>query len=584
MSTAKVPTNTQDRLLGRISAFVFISLGFTGIAAITSWFSYRGFQEVVNSQFRLSQLSQKIIYFDEVLTMSARMGAFTADPAWEKRYREFDPQLVSALEEAQRIAPAFFREQIAKTESANNRLVELERQAFNLSKQGNKEGAIALLFGKEYIDLKQTYSQSIASTLQSTEQVITDNLNSASNQTLIALILSAIAFPVLLGSWLTTLRLVKAYLQERQRIQREMEQQQQDLQALNRELEQKTQQLEAAEASARQKQELLQKRALELLLEVDPVSKGDLTVRATVTPDEMGTLADSYNSLIRSLRQIVSQVQTVAQYLASSAVSSSQAVQAVVSDAERQAAFIASALSQVQEMLHSIQGVAVRAKQAEETVQLANQVVEVGDQSADKALAGITALKNTVADTARKVERLGSSSEKITKVVKVIRNFAAQTNLLALNASIEAARAGEEGESFAVVAEKVRALAQQSASATSEIEATVEEIQSQIQEVVRAMTTGAQQAETGTKLVEQVRQTLTEITQASSQANKLVQEIAQAASQQSATSQVVSETMQTVAETTQMTAERSQTVAQSIAQLLELAQVLQSSISQFKLV
>jgi methyl-accepting chemotaxis protein len=563
---------------------VFISLGFTGIAAITSWLSYRGFQEVVKSQFRLSQLSQKIIYFDEVLTMSARVGAFTGDPAWQKRYQAFDPQLVSALEEAQRLAPASFREQIAKTESANSRLVALEQRAFALASQGNREGAIALLFGKEYEDLKRTYSQSIASTLQSTEQIIADNLNSASTQTLIALILSAIAFPVLLVSWLTTLRLVKAYLQERQRIQADIEQRQQNLEALNSLLQEKTKQLEIQESNVRQTQEELQKRALELLLQVDPVSKGDLTVRATVTSDEIGTLADSYNAIIRSLRQIVSQVQTAAQSVSHTAVNSSQAVQAVVSDAERQTAFISSALAQVEEMLQSIQGVAVRAKQAEETVQLASQVVEAGDQSADRALAGITALKSTVTDTARKVERLGSSSQKITKVVKVIRNFAAQTNLLALNASIEAARAGEEGESFAVVAEKVRALAQQSAVATSEIEATVDEIQHQIQEVIVAMTAGAQQAETGTKLVEQVRQTLTEITQASSQANKLVQEIAQAASQQSATSQVVSAAMQTVAETTQMTAERSQSVAESITQLLELAQVLQSSISQFKLV
>jgi hypothetical protein len=274
MSDAKLPTNSQDKLLRRISAFVFVSLGFTGVAVISSWVSYRGFQEVVTAQFRLSQLSQKIIYFDEVLTMSARMGAFTADPAWEKRYREFDPQLVSALEEAQKLAPAFFRKQIATTESANNRLVALEQRAFALTKQGNRQGAIALLFGKEYADLKQTYNQSITATLQATEQTIQNNLNGAITQTLVALVLSAIAFPVLLGSWLATLRLVKAYLQERQQIQAEIDQRQKDLEALNCQLQEKTKQLEIEEANARQKQELLQERALELLLEVDPVSKG----------------------------------------------------------------------------------------------------------------------------------------------------------------------------------------------------------------------------------------------------------------------------------------------------------------------
>jgi methyl-accepting chemotaxis protein len=348
-------------------------------------------------------------------------------------------------------------------------------------------------------------------------------------------------------------------------------------------LEQARQNLDTIAKDQQQQKEQLQKRALELLLQIDPVTRGDLTVRATVTSDEVGTIADSYNSVIRSLRSIVTQVQSAAQSVSETAVGSSEAVQAVVADTDQQTRALAEALNQIEAMVQSIQGVAVRAKQAEEVVQITSQVVQEGDQTADRALAGITALKSTVTDTATKVERLGASSDKISKVVKVIRNFAAQTNLLALNASIEAARAGEEGESFAVVAEKVRTLAQQSSSASSEIEAIVENIQTQIREVVIAMTTGAQQAEVGTRLVQEVRQTLTEITNASRSANQLVQEIAQAAQVQTDSSYAVSETMQSVADTSQMTAERSQVVVNSFAKLLNLAENLQDSISQFKI-
>ncbi len=75
------------------------------------------------------------------------------------------------------------------------------------------------------------------------------------------------------------------------------------------------------------------------------------------------------------------------------------------------------------------------------------------------------------------MQDLSNSAEKIGKVVDLIRNIAGQTNLLALNATIEAARAGDAGKGFAVVAAEVKDLAEQTASATAEIEAQIEEIQ-----------------------------------------------------------------------------------------------------------
>ena len=341
---------------------------------------------------------------------------------------------------------------------------------------------------------------------------------------------------------------------------------------------------EADESTQQQRaaKELLQKRALELLMEVDPVSHGDLTVRAKVTADEIGTVADSYNAIIRSLRQIVQQVQSATQTVTETAQSNESAVKLVATEATQQVTAIANALQQIQLLTETSQKMSERAKQAEVQVQVANQVVQAGDTAMNRTVSGISAIRETVSETAKKVKRLGDASQKISKVVNLISGFAAQTNLLALNAAIEAARAGEEGRGFSVVAEEVRALAQQSTAATAEIEQLVEEIQTQTNEVVTAMETGTEQVVVGSQLVEESRQQLSQISQVSLQVNQLIQEIALAAAAQTETSTTVRQTMQDVATIATDTSQQSENVATSFGQLLEVAQALQVSVAQFK--
>ncbi|HAC65347.1 MAG TPA: chemotaxis protein CheD, partial [Cyanothece sp. UBA12306] len=232
-----------------------------------------------------------------------------------------------------------------------------------------------------------------------------------------------------------------------------------------------------AQEEQRQAKEQLQQRALELLMEVDPVSRGDLTIRAQVTEDEIGTIADSYNATIENLRKIVTQVQQSASVVAHTTNNNESAVRELSHESNRQAQDIAAALDRLQTMTHSIRAVATNAELAQATVQQATQTVESGELAMNRTVDGIMAIRETVAETAKKVKRLGESSQKISKVVNLISSFADQTNLLALNASIEAAHAGEEGRGFAVVASEVRSLARQSAEATAEIESLVASIQ-----------------------------------------------------------------------------------------------------------
>ncbi|MGL5872647.1 MAG: methyl-accepting chemotaxis protein [Xenococcaceae cyanobacterium] len=328
--------------------------------------------------------------------------------------------------------------------------------------------------------------------------------------------------------------------------------------------------------------ERLQNRALELLMEVEPISQGDLTVRAKVTSDEIGTLADSYNSIVENLSKIVIQVQTAAQQVTTTTDTNQAIAQVLSKDASRQSGAISTVLQRIQDMTDSITNVATNAQQAEVAVGKANQIVEASDTAMNRTVDGMIAIKETVTETANKVEHLSESSQEISKVVTLIGNFAAQTKMLALNASIEAARAGQEGKGFGVVADEVRMLAQQSAEAVGDIEKIVAVIQREIREVVNTMAIGTEQVVAGTEFVGETRLSLNEIKAVSAEINALIVAIAQATVLQSRDSEVVTNNMLEVAMIADNTSIKTTQVSKSFQDLLKVARELQTEIDRFK--
>ncbi|NJR49012.1 MAG: GAF domain-containing protein [Leptolyngbyaceae cyanobacterium CSU_1_3] len=347
-------------------------------------------------------------------------------------------------------------------------------------------------------------------------------------------------------------------------------------------LQQRSQQL--AEAAQREKsaKEQLQQEVIQLLMAVRPALAGDLTVRAPVTDTEVGTVADAYNNTLGSLRQIVTQMQAAANQVTQTTQTSNASITMLTHQAQEQLQAIDQALGQVQIMASSTEAVETNAQQVEAAVQQANQTVLAGDAAIDRTVEEMEDIRETVMETSKRLQRLSESSQKISRVVNLIGNFTTQTQLLALNASIEATRAGEFGRGFGVVADEVRSLARQSANAATEIEQLVQEIQASTAQVSTAMETGIQQVESGTTVVNEARQNLNAIVDATAQISHLVTGITQATHAQTQECQSVTQTMTKVATIAHKTSKDSSTISASFKALLATAQDLQSKSDQFK--
>jgi len=347
-------------------------------------------------------------------------------------------------------------------------------------------------------------------------------------------------------------------------------------------LQQKSEQLATAAQREKMAKERLQQEVIQLLSAVRPALDGDLTVRAPVTDNEVGTIADAYNNTLGSLRQIVTQMQIASHQVAQTSQTSEASIANLSDQARQQFQTLSQTLERVQLIANSTEAVEASAQQVESAVQQANRVVLAGDAAMDRTVDEMQNIRETVAETNKRLKRLSESSQKISKVVSLISNFTTQTQLLALNASIEATRAGEYGRGFVVVADEVRSLARQSANAATEIEQLVQEIQANTAEVSTAMETGIQQVASGTTVVSEARQNLNAIVEATDQISQLVARITGATQEQTQQFQSMKLTVAEVAEIAQKTSKDSVEISQSFKELLTMAQDLQVQANQFK--
>ena len=327
----------------------------------------------------------------------------------------------------------------------------------------------------------------------------------------------------------------------------------------------------------------MQHQVMDLLSIVSGAAEGDLTVKAEVTADALGSVADAFNLMINGLTALVSQASSVAHEIQSSTGDILQASERMRRGAEQQTAQIEGASGAVNEMSHTIQRMAENAEAATQASLKATQAAVKGGSSVAETIKGMQRIRAAVQTTGKKIKGLGERSLEIGAIIEVINEIATQTNLLALNAAIEAARAGEQGKGFAVVADEVRKLAERAARATKDITSLIKGIQVETSEAVTVMEEGTREVEEGTKLADQAGAALREIEQIVKQTSGLVTDITNSAANQVKVSESVVTSMDSISKLTQDTTKGVQDTVETIGRLAELSKRLTDAIGRFKL-
>jgi signal transduction histidine kinase len=195
-----------------------------------TWQAYQNFNSIIKNELRLQTLSDKISYFDEVLTMSARMNAATGNSIWEQRYRLFEPQLNTVIQESMLLAPqAYTNEDAKKIDAANQRLVAMEYRSFNLVTKGEKEAAQALLSSREYETEKQKYAAGVVLRNRAISRQLEKKVARYRQQLFLSIFTSVVSLIMLIPAWLLVLRLLQEYLKARKIAQANLERSNQEL-------------------------------------------------------------------------------------------------------------------------------------------------------------------------------------------------------------------------------------------------------------------------------------------------------------------------------------------------------------------
>ncbi|MBX8573776.1 methyl-accepting chemotaxis protein [Pseudomonas cichorii] len=321
----------------------------------------------------------------------------------------------------------------------------------------------------------------------------------------------------------------------------------------------------------------------ETLEVVNRIASGDLSHTVVVTRrDELGVLQQGIQRMGTTLRELITGIRDGVTQIASAAEELSAVTEQTSAGVNSQKVETDQVATAMHEMSATVHEVARNAEQASVAASTADKEAREGDKVVGEAIHQIEKLANEVLRSSDAMTVLEQESDKIGKVMDVIKAVAEQTNLLALNAAIEAARAGEAGRGFAVVADEVRGLAQRTQQSTEEIESLVAALQNGTRQVSDIMLGSRNLTDSSVALTRKAGTSLESITRTVSNIQAMNQQIAAAAEQQSSVADEISRSILNVRDVSEQTAEASEETAASSVELARLGNQLQMMVSHFR--
>lgn len=339
----------------------------------------------------------------------------------------------------------------------------------------------------------------------------------------------------------------------------------------------------AAQRAAEEENLRLNNSVISILESVNLLSQRDLTVRAPVTQDVIGTVADSINALTDETSRVLQGVHDIAGQVAQASGKVQQQAALVSKTAQDERTGVAHMIESLADATGTMNQISALAEQSNASAEQATQATDTALDTVTGTVKGMDLIRETIAETEKRIKRLGERSQEISGIVNLINTISERTHVLALNASMQAAVAGEAGRGFAVVAEEVQRLAESSRNATQQIATLVNNIQLETNETISTVNRTIGQVVQGSAQAQKAGEQMRRTQEITSQLVALVKRIAEASDVQKTVSANLLGSVQRIGQSTERTAQQIEAQNQDTETLLHSAQRLVESVNVFKL-
>lgn len=320
-----------------------------------------------------------------------------------------------------------------------------------------------------------------------------------------------------------------------------------------------------------------------LLEAVSDLSERDLTVRAKVTEDATGPLADAINQLAEDTTEVLEKVKNIAVSVEETSSVVNERSQSVNTLAKEEQIEVEETASQIDRIRRRLEIIAQSALQTNDMAGKTSGTTQNAYQSVSRSMSSMNEIRNTVQDTGKRIKRLGERSQEISYITDIINGIAERTTVLALNANMQAMAAGDAGKGFSVVADEIQRLAESSRESTEQISTLVKNIQQETKSTIATMDHTIEQVVEGSNLADEATRQMQETLDATNQLTESVNNIASASKEQMEMSDTLQSSASKIMETTKATGTEMNLLAQLTNDMTDYAKQLVESVNVFKL-